>query len=155
MATKKNDNNALPVSKDGALTVNPDCGSFLTIISVDQYEALKKEAADIDPGKSIVITATYKEFSTGEEAIGIFTGMDAITPNNTNPLTGEVEKTFCRSVQWMGQDGTLYQCAGVALVSQFWDEEDGRYIIPPGTKIKITHTGKSNRTKLYEVAICQ
>jgi len=53
----------------------------------------------------------------------------------------------------MGQDGKLYQCAGVALVNQFWDEDREMAIIPPGTKIKITHTGKSNRTKLYEVAL--
>ena len=143
----------LPVEKDGQLTHNEGCGSFLTLMTSDQYAALKAAAQEIDEEKAVVLTAIYKEFAVGETVSGIFTGMDGITPKTTDELTGEVTKRFTRSVQWMGKDGKLYQCAGVALVNQFWDEESQSFKIPIGSKVTITHTGKNNRTKLYEVGL--
>ena len=143
----------LTVDQGGQLTHNEGCGSFLTLMTSDQYAALKAAAQEIDEEKAVVLTAIYKEFAVGETVSGIFTGFDGITPRQTDELTGEVTKRFCRSVQWMGRDGRLYQCAGVALVNQFWDEETESPKIPVGSKITITHSGKNNRTKLYEVGL--
>lgn len=146
-------NESLLTEVDGKLTVNENCGSFLTLINKAQYVKLREEAATVKADDAILITAIYKEFAVGETVTGIFTGLDGITPKTTNELTGEVETKFCQSVQWMGSDGKLYQCAGVALVNQFYNQDTQEYKIPVGSKISITHTGKSNRTKLYEVGI--
>lgn len=143
----------LPVEKAGELSTNEECGSFLTMMTASQYAKLKAAAAAIKEEEAVVLTAIYKEFAVGETVSGIFTGMDGITPKTTDELTGEITKRFTRSVQWMGKDGKLYQCAGVALVNQFWDEESQSFKIPPGSKITITHTGKNNRTKLYQVGL--
>lgn len=145
---------ALVNDYQGQLTVKPNISAFLTMMKASDYEALKASAAAIDPNATtITITAIYKEFAVGESIVGIFTGLDGITPKQTNELTGEMEKRFCESVQFMGSDGKLYQCAGVALVNQFVDSETGEFKIPVGQKVKITHTGKNNRTKLYEVGL--
>lgn len=133
----------------GQITVKRGIGAWVTTLSVDTYEKLKAEAAAIDPESTgIAVTARYKEFAVDESVVGIFTGEDGITPKDE--ITQHA--IYCKSVQWMGIDGRLYQCAGVALVNQFFGE-NGEYLIPLGTRVKITHTGKSNRTKLYEVEI--
>lgn len=133
----------------GELTIKKDITAWVTTLDVDTYEKMKAAAAAIDPKRTaIAITATYKEFAVNESVVGIFTGMDGITPKDE--ITQK--SIHCKSVQWMGQDGRLYQCAGVALVNQFFDEDDNFKFLP-GTKIRITHTGKSNRTKLYEVEL--
>jgi hypothetical protein len=145
---------ALVNDYQGQLTVKPNISAFLTMMKASDYEALKASAAAIDPNATaITITAIYKEFAVGESIVGIFTGLDGITPKQTNELTGEVEKRHCDSVQFMANDGKLYQCAGVALVNQFVDSETGDFKIPVGQKVRITHTGKNNRTKLYEVGL--
>ena len=145
---------ALVNDNQGQLTVKPNISAYLTMMKASDYEALKASAAAIDPNATaITVTAIYKEFAMGESIVGIFTGLDGITPKQTNELTGEIEKKHCDSVQFMGSDGKLYQCAGVALVNQFIDSETGDFKIPVGQKVRITHTGKSNRTKLYEVGL--
>lgn len=153
MAKNKPEFEELPTMVNGELTTNSNCGSFLTLIGRDRYLSLVKEAATVKAEDAILITAIYKEFAVGETVTGVFTGLDGITPKTTNELTGEVEVKFCPSVQWMGSDGKLYQSAGVALVNQFYNRDTEEFKIPIGSKISITHTGKSNRTKLYEVGI--
>lgn len=133
----------------GELTVKKNIGAWVTTLDLATYEKMKAAAAAIDPKKTaIAITAIYKEFAINESVVGIFTGLDGITPRDEiTQMT-----VHCKSVQWMGADGKLYQCAGVALVNQFFDENDNPKFAP-GTQVRITHTGKSNRTKLYEVEL--
>jgi len=137
----------------GTLTIKPNIGSTLTVMPLDVYEKMKAAAAEIKPdAMGIQMNAVYKKFALNESIIGIFTQADSITPKDE--LTGNKYKVD--SVQWMGQDGKLYQCGGVALWNTFFDE-DGNTKIPYGSKIRITHYDTSKNgakeTKLYSVEI--
>ena len=144
----------LVVDNLGELSVNSGVSANVFMMSKAQYAAMQQAAKEINPDDAVVVTAIYKEFAQGETVTGVFVGLDGITPKETDLATGEVVgKKFCRSIKWMGSDGRLYQNAGAALVNQFWNEEEEAFLIPIGTRFTITHTGKSNRTKLYEVGI--
>lgn len=137
----------------GALTVEPNIQSNLTVMSIETYEKMKAAAAEIKPdAMGIQMNAVYKKFALGESIVGIFTQEDSISPRDE--LTGQLYKV--PSVQWMGKDGKLYQCGGVALYNTFFDE-NGDPKIPYGAKIRITHYDESKNgaktTKLYSVEI--
>lgn len=140
----------------GQLTVKRGITTSMQFMDIKTYEAMKAAAAAIDPeAVGIATSATYKKFALGESVVGIFTQEDSITPSKVNEATGEITPQTVPSVQWMGQDGKLYQCAGVALYNQFFIDREPKF--PFGTKIRITHTGESKNgaktTKLYEVEV--
>ena len=152
--TLEENQSALVTLKDGGLVVNEGITAYATEINFDLYEEMKRKAMALpEKPQVIVMTAIYKEFALKESLVGVFFGLDRITPNKTDELTGEVKKTMVPSVQILGRDGVLYQCAGVALYSQFVDEVNNSLKYPLGQAVQITHTGKSNRTKLYEVGL--
>lgn len=159
MSRQKVDTNTGEVTVDlvedyqGTLTVKPNIQSRFTVMTIADYEKLKKSAADIDPeAMGIQMNAVYKKFAINESVVGIFTQQDSISPKDE--LTGELYTV--PSVQWIGSDGQLYQCAGVALYNVFFDE-DGNPKIPYFSRIRITHHGESKNgaktTKLYTVEI--